>query len=135
MCTIEIKRVSSYPSSKIKKLDVYPSIFPDWLPSLQEDKSISRLYQCYNMVGSTLVHLLKPAWDKIYGIKQKVETKDRLFQFVLNKRLGKEAELPTDVKCHIDTENGKIYTSGKDKTSDTSDDVTLMINPELLNLD
>lgn len=129
-----IDRTKSSLRSKSQELNVWPFIYPRWLPALKGDGRLSCLYQCYNIVGSSFVRILEPAGDKIFDLKKKLEIRDHLFQIVLNKKLGKEVEIPSDLEYVIDAESKKIYSLGPDGEPNTCDDVKLIINPEVLNL-
>jgi hypothetical protein len=64
-----------------------------------------------------------------------VQVQDDLLQIVLGKRLGKQISLKAraygDVYV-VDVGNKEILSPGPDGKTDTNDDITLPINPELL---
>jgi len=64
-----------------------------------------------------------------------ISVQDDLLQIVLNRRLGKEVSLKACAygdEYIVDIENKKILSPGPDGKTDTKDDITLPINPELL---
>jgi len=70
-------------------------------------------------------------------LKRKTAAKiqDDLLQIVLNKRLGKDVSLKACAYSDeyiVDVENGKILSPGPDGKANTSDDIMLRINPEVL---
>ena len=125
--------------SEKAKLLVWPSIYPDWLPSVSVDSEgkLPWYYTCYNPIGSMLIQILTPALERVFETKTKMKVRDDLFQIVLNKRLGKKTSLKARAYSDnyiIDTANKRIFSPGPDGKAHTEDDIKLPINPEVLNL-
>jgi hypothetical protein len=67
--------------------------------------------------------------------KTAVKIQDDLLQIVLNKRLGRNFSLKARAygdEYIVDVENRKIFSPGPDGKADTSDDIMLRFNPEVL---
>ena len=115
---------------------VWPSVYPCMEPvSFQARKPLPLLYIFYNPVGSLLLRVRFFPYESLLKLKTAVKIQDDLLQIVLNKRLGKEFSLKARAYSDeyiVDVENKKIFSPGPDGKADTSDDIMLRINPEVL---
>jgi len=118
------------------RLSVWPDIYPfDEPDPLQERVLLSFVYRCYNPLGSQAMRMVGFFRGADPGRSTNMSVQDDLLQIVLKKRLGKEVSL----KAHaygdeyiVDIKNKKILSPGPDGKTDTKDDITLPINPEVL---
>jgi hypothetical protein len=111
--------IAGETNPKPQALSVWPSIYPT----------------CYNPIGSLLVQIVAPAYEKIFEIRTRLQIHDDLFQIVINKRLSKEINLKARAYSDeyiIDIEGKKIFSPGPDGKINTEDDIKLMINPDVL---
>ena len=126
------------PESKNSQLSVWPVIHLNWMPvSLDSEHRLPWYYTCYNPVGSVLVQIVAPSYERIFQIKTRLQIHSDLLQIVLNKRLGKQVSLKARAygdEYIIDVEKKRIFSPGPDGEADTKDDIKLTINPEVLNL-
>ena len=122
---------------KFEQLTVFPSLYPELPVTIESDGKLPWYYKVYNPIGSMLIGILIPAWDRIFELKTKPQIRSDLLQIVLNKRLGKEISLKARAHSDeyiIDVENKKIFSPGPDGIPHTEDDIKLVINPEVLGL-
>ncbi|NOR66368.1 MAG: hypothetical protein GQ528_03320 [Woeseiaceae bacterium] len=127
-----------YPSGgpASTRLSVWPDIYPfDEPDPLQKRVLLFSVYRCYNPIGSLAMRTGGFFRGADPGKNTNMFVQDDLLQIVLNKRLGKEASLKARAygdEYIVDIDNKKILSPGPDGKSDTKDDITLPINPELL---
>ena len=118
------------------RFSVWPSIYPCMEPvSFQARKPLPLLYICYNPVGSRLIRTRSFSFGSLLRRKTAAKIQDDLLQIVLNKRLGKDFSLKAGAYSDeyiVDVENRKIFSPGPDGKVDTSDDIILHINPDVL---
>jgi hypothetical protein len=119
------------------ELSVWPLICPNWIPvSIDSEGKVPWIYTAYNPIGSVLIRILTPAFEKVFEMQTKLKVQDDLFQIVLNKRLDNEISLKAHAYSDeyiIDVEK-KIFSPGPDGKLDTKDDIKLVINPKVLGL-
>ena len=120
------------------ELKVWPLICPNWIAvSIDSEGKVPWVYTAYNPIGSLLIQILIPTFEKVFEIQTKLKVQDDLFQIVLNKRLDNEISLKACAYSDeyiIDTEKNKIFSPGLDGKPHTEDDIKLTINPEVLGL-
>ena len=129
---------TQYPSGgpTSGRLSVWPAIYPfDEFDPLQERVLLSFVYRCYNPLGA--VGMRAVGFSRGAGSERStnISVQDDLLQIVLKKRLGKEVSLKARAygdEYIVDIDNKKILSPGPDGKTDTKDDITLPINPELL---
>lgn len=122
---------------KIEELSVWPAIYPKLPVAIDPNCNLPWYYKVYNPIGSVLIEILLPAWDKVLEAKTKVKIRSDLFQIVLRKRLGEEVSLKAYAYSDeyiIDTKKKIIFSPGPDGKPYTEDDIKLVINPEVLGL-
>ncbi|MCK4292011.1 MAG: DUF4190 domain-containing protein [Planctomycetes bacterium] len=138
LCDDWIKQDSGAEEPDKSRLSVWPSIFPDLPVFLNRDGRVPRYYFVYNPVGSLLLAILQPTFEKMLEINTRLRIHDDLLQIVLNKRLGKEVSLKARAygdEYIVDVQGKKIFSPGPDGKIDTKDDIELPINPEVLGWD
>jgi hypothetical protein len=119
---------------------VWPKNYPSLMPKVDVDvtkEAIPFIYKCYNPVGALLICILTPPYGGVIRIKTGLEIEDDILQIVLDKRLNKEINLKARAYSDeyiIDVNDKKIVSPGPDCKIGTDDDITLPINPEVLNL-
>jgi hypothetical protein len=118
-------------------LSVWPRLYPHSLPhSIGSNvTNIPLSYRLYNAGGATLFRVSTPSFAKQYEHKPRMRALDDLFQLLLNRRLGTQATLSTrgyGGRYIVDSQNRRVLCPGPDGKVDTDDDVTLPMNPELL---
>jgi len=120
------------------ELSVWPLTYPNWIPvSIDSEGKVPWIYTAYNPIGSVLIRILTPAFEKVFEMQTKLKVQDDLFQIVLNKRLDNEISLKAHAYSDeyiIDVEKKKIFSPGPDGKLDTKDDIKLVINPKVLGL-
>ena len=123
---------------KNELLAVWPKIYPSSLPKFDITKEkVPFIYKVYNPVGAWFVHILKPAFDKFILFKTRIRIEDDMLQIVLNQRLNRQINLKARAYSNeyiIDVNDKKIISPGLDGKIGTDDDITLPIEPEVLNL-
>ncbi len=122
---------------KIEELSVWPAIYPNLPVTIDSNCNFPWYYKIYNPIGSILIEILLPAWDKISEVKTKLAIHSNLFQIVLRKRLGEKVSLKARAYSDeyiIDAEKKLIFSPGPDGEPYTKDDIKLVINPEVLRL-
>ena len=120
----------------IEEFSVWPAIYPDLTVAIDPNGNYPWYYTAYNPLGSLLIGVLTPAFERFFQIKMKVQIHSDLLQIVLNKRLGKDINLKARAygdEYIIDVENKKIFSPGPDGIPHNDDDIKLIINPEVLN--
>lgn len=117
------------------EFDVWPAVYPDLPVEIDANGKMPRYYFVYNPIGSLLLGILLPAYEKVFQVRSKLIVHDDLLQIVLNKRLGN----PYSLEAHdfseqyiIDCEKEKIFSPGPDGENYTDDDIYLLINPREL---
>ncbi len=137
-CDNWINVIEQSQEPKKPELLVWPSIYPDWIAvSIDSEGKVPWIYTAYNPIGSLLIRILTPTFEKIFEIQTKLKVHYDLFQIILNKRLGKEVSLKARAYSDeyiIDVEKKKIFSPGPDGEPYTEDDIKLLINPEVLGL-
>jgi hypothetical protein len=121
--------------SKDKQLIVWPSIYPDLPVHIDPNGNTQWYYKAYNPIGSSLLGILLPAYDRVSQINTRMQIHYDLLQIVLNKRLNKEINLKARAYSDeyiVDLENKMIFSPGPDGKPHTKDDIKLLINPEVL---
>ncbi|GAH76876.1 unnamed protein product, partial [marine sediment metagenome] len=120
------------------ELKVWPLICPNWIPvSIDSEGKVPWFYTCYNPIGSLLIIILTPTFEKVFEIQTKLQIHSDLLQIVLSKRLGNKVSLKARAYSDeyiIDVEKKKIFSPGPDGKPHTEDDIKLTINPEVLGL-
>lgn len=121
------------------ELSIWPSVYPDWLPSISPDwRRLPWYYITYNPIGSLLMTISSTrSFKGLLMRKASLQVRDDLLQIVLNKRLGRAVSLKARAYSDeylIDVEKKIIFSPGPDGKSYTKDDIKLAINPEVLNL-
>ncbi|MBA7649986.1 hypothetical protein ES703_57785 [subsurface metagenome] len=113
------------PESKNSQLSVWPVIHLNWMPvSLDSEHRLPWYYTCYNPVGSVIVQIVAPSYERIFQIKTRLQIHSDLLQIVLNKRLGKQVSLKARAygdEYIIDVEKKRIFSPGPDGEADTKD--------------
>ncbi len=112
----------------------YPSIMPnDYITKV----NVPFVYKFYNSLGYQLFRALTPVYENKIQIRKKLKTQDDMLQIVLNQRLNRPVNLKaraySDVYT-IDVNDKKIISPGPDKKIGTDDDITMPIEPNMLNL-
>ena len=119
-------------------LSVWPKFFPFRTPRVNiRENTIPFQYRCYNLIGALMIDILTPAFDLVIKIKTRMGIEDDILQIVLDKRLNKEINLKARAYSNgyiIDINVKRIISPGPDGKKGTDDDITLPINPEVLNL-
>jgi len=137
-CDNWINVIEQSQEPKKPELSVWPSVCPDWIVvSIDSEGKVPWIYTAYNPIGSVLIRILTPAFEKVLEIKTKLQIHSDLLQTVLNKRLGKKVSLKARAYSDeyiIDIEKKKIFSPGPDGEPNTKDDIKLTINPEVLGL-
>jgi len=135
-CDDRINILENIKDPTTVRFSIWPSIYPDMGPvSFQARKPLPLLYICYNPVGSCILRIRSFQYESMLKRKTAAKIQDDLLQIVLNKRLGKDVSLKACAYSDeyiVDVENGKIFSPGPDGRADTSDDIMLRINPEVL---
>ena len=136
VCDIGINSLEDIDDFNDVRFRVWPSIYPDMEPvSFQARRPLPLLYIFYNPVGSCILRIRSFHYESLLKRKTTVKIQDDLLQIVLKKRLGKDVSLKACAYSEeyvVDVENGKIFSPGPDGQADTSDDIMLRINPEVL---
>ncbi len=119
-------------------LTVWPKQYPSFMPKvdLTQDK-VPFIYKVYNPPGYMLIHTLKPAYSMIITLKTRLTIETDMLQIVLNQRLNRPVNLKARAysdEYTIDVNDKKIISPGPDKKIGTDDDITMPIEPNLLNL-
>ena len=135
-CDSGINRLGDIKDSTTVRFSVWPSIYPSLGPvSFRARKPLPLLYICYNPVGSRFIRTRFFSYESMLKRKTAVKIQDDLLQIVLNKRLGRNFSLKARAygdEYIVDVENRKIFSPGPDGKADTSDDIMLRFNPEVL---
>jgi hypothetical protein len=114
--------------------NVWPVIYPNLPVEIDSDGELPKYYSIYNPIGSSLIGILAPAYERVFELKLKYIVRNDLLQIVINKRLGKPYNREIKGfgdKYIIDYEQEKIFNPGPDKEDYTDDDIYLLINPEV----
>jgi hypothetical protein len=122
---------------QITPLKVWPGTYPDLPVTIDLDGHFPWYYRAYNPIGSMMVGILIPAWDKVSQVKIGLEVQSDLLQILLNKRLGRQGDLNARAYSEqyiIDLEKNKIFSPGPDRIPHTPDDIKLIVNPQVLGL-
>lgn len=130
--------ISSERGSKNDLLEVWPKSYPSFMPKVDlAEGTIPFVYKLYNPGGFWLIHILTPAYNMVIILKTRLTIEDDMLQIVLNQRLNR----PINIKARaysdeytIDVNNKKIISPGPDGKPGTDDDITLPIEPNVLNL-
>ncbi len=124
--------------SEEDNLSVWPAVYPDLPVEIDPNGKLPRYYFVYNPIGSLLLGILLPAYERVFQVRSKLIVHADLLQIVLNKRLGN----PYSLKAHdfseeyiVDCEGEKIFSPGPDGESYTDDDIYLLISPKVLGLE
>jgi hypothetical protein len=119
-----------------QEYSVWPTIYPELPITIDPNGNFPWYYKTYNPIGSLLIGIITPSFERISQIKTKLQIHSDLLQIVLNKRLGKDINLKARAYSDeyiIDIENKKIFSPGPDDISHNDDDIKLIINPKVLN--
>jgi hypothetical protein len=139
ICDEYIQIDSGIIEPELQRFSVWPTFCP-LKPQVSYNEQTDELpwyYWCYNPMGTMLVYICAPAWDKIFTIKKKIVIMDDLFQIVLAMRMSSEYSLKARAYGDdyiIDLEKKIIYSPGPDGEHFTDDDIKLEINPDVLGL-
>lgn len=120
---------------KIKKLRVWPTLYPDLSVELDADGRFPWYYNLYNPIGSMMVGIVMPALGRVCELRTDLQIRYDLIEIVLNKRLGREVSLKARAYSDeyiIDIDKKIIFSLGLDGEAGTKDDIKLPINPEVL---
>jgi len=118
-----------------KEMRVWPAFYPNLPVKTDNQGKFPGYYKVYNPSGILLVGIFRPALERIFVIKKKLQIHSDMLQVVLNKRLGEEVSLKArdfSDEFIIDIEKRLILSPGPDGEIGTKDDIKLPINPELL---
>jgi len=118
-----------------KEMRVWPAFYPNLTVKTDNQGKFPWYYEIYNPAGILLVGIFRPALEKIFLIKKRLQIHSDMLQIVLNKRLGKEVSLKAlaySDEYIVDIEKRWIFSPGPDGEIGTKDDIKLLINPELL---
>lgn len=118
-----------------KELRVWPAFYPNLPVKTDNQDKFPWYYKVYNPSGILLVEIFRPALERIFIIKKRLQIHADMLQIVLNKRLGEEVSLKArdfSDEYIIDIEKRLILSPGPDGEIGTKDDIKLPINPELL---
>jgi len=118
-----------------KEMRVWPAFYPNLPVKADNQDKFPGYYKVYNPSGILLVGIFRPALERIFVIKKKLQIHSDMLQVVLNKRLGEEVSLKArdfSDEFIIDIEKRLILSPGPDGEIGTKDDIKLPINPELL---
>ena len=136
VCDIGINALEDIEDFNDVRFRVWPSVYPDMGPvSFHARKPLPLLYICYNPVGSCILRIRSFHYESMLKRKTAVNIQGDLLQIVLKKRLGKDVSLKACAYSDeyiVDIEKGKIFSPGPDGQANTSDDIMLRINPEVL---
>ena len=114
--------------------NVWPTIYPNLPVEIDSDGKLPKYYSIYNPIGSLLIGILAPAYERIFELKSKYIVQNDLLQIVINKRLGKpynQGAQGSGDKHIIDYEQEKLFNPGPDGENYTDDDIYLLINPKV----
>jgi len=118
------------------RLSVWPDIYPfDGPDPLQERVLLYLVYRCYNPLGSRAMGTGRFSRGADPARSTHTLVQDDLLQIVLRKRLGREVSMKARAYGDdyiVDIENKRILSPGPDGKTDTKDDITLPINPDIL---
>jgi len=135
-CANWIDVIEESHESKNPELSVWPSTYPNWIVvSIDSEVKVPWIYRAYNPIGSILLRLLIPVFETVHEVRTKLKVQDDLFQIVLNKRLGKQVSLKARAYSDeyiIDVEGKRIFSPGPDGEPNTTDDIKLPINPQVV---
>ena len=95
------------------------------------------IYKAYNPVGYKLISILTPAYSMVISLKTRLTIETDMLQIVLNQRLNRPINLKARAYSDeyiIDVNNKKIISPGPDGKTGTDDDITMPIEPNVLNL-
>jgi hypothetical protein len=141
-----IDKLISYDSHKIydenNLLKVWPAFYPRSLPNVDIYGGpypwACKQYKYYNPAGALFVGEMASDFFRCIDLKDRLKVEDIFLQVILNQRLGiknvPEIQTFIDDACFIDIENKKILHPGLDGTRGTNDDISLPIEPNVLNL-
>ena len=118
-----------------KEMRVWPAFYPNLPVKTDNQGKFPWYYEVYNPAGILLVGIFRPALEKIFLIKKRLQIQSDMLQIVLNKRLGEEVSLKAldySDEYIVDIEKKLIFSPGPDGLTGTKDDFKLLINPELL---
>lgn len=120
------------------KFKIWPSVYPNIPVKINAiGKLDSIYYRIYNPVGYALIDTIVPAFNKVCLTNRNLLIHSDLLKIALNSRLGQKVNIKARAYSDeyiIDIENKKIFSPGPDGISDTEDDISLPINPEVLGL-
>ncbi|MHC4144004.1 MAG: hypothetical protein ACYSWW_08815, partial [Planctomycetota bacterium] len=119
------------------RLSVWPAIYGRMEPvSFDAERPLLLFYRCYNPVGSRFIRVARlHSFRGTSARRTGLRIQDDLLQIVLNKRLGRDFSLKARAYSDeyiVDVENRKIFSSGPDGKTNTKDDISLRINPQVL---
>jgi hypothetical protein len=130
--------ISSERGGKNELFSVWPKSYPSFMPKVDAaEKDFPLIYKCYNPVGYWFIHILTPAFDKVILLKTRLTIENDMLQIVLNQRLNRPINLKARTYSDeylIDVNDKKIISPGPDKKNGTDDDITMPIEPNVLNL-
>ena len=118
-----------------KEMRVWPAFYPNLPVKTDNQGKYPWYYKVYNPSGILLVEIFRPALERIFVIKTKLQIHSDMLQIVLNKRLGEEVSLKAlaySDEYIVDIEKRLIFSPGPDGEIGTKEDIKLSINPELL---
>jgi len=118
-----------------EEMRVWPAFYPNLPVKTDNQGKFPWYYEVYNPAGILLVGIFRPALEKIFLIKKRLQIQSDMLQIVLNKRLGEEVSLKAldySDEYIVDIEKKLIFSPGPDGLTGTKDDFKLLINPELL---
>jgi hypothetical protein len=118
-----------------KEMRVWPAFYPNLPVKTDNQGKFPWYYKVYNPSGILLVGIFRPALEKIFLIKKRLQIHSDMLQIVLNKRLGEEVSLKAlaySDEYIVDIEKRLIFIPGPDGDIGTKDDIKLPINLELL---
>ncbi len=118
-----------------KEMRVWPAFYPNLPVKTDNQDKFPWYYKVYNPSGILLVEIFRPALEKIFLIKKRLQIHSDMLQIVLNKRLGEEVSLKAlaySDEYIVNIEKRLIFSPGPDGQTGTKDDFKLPINPELL---
>lgn len=118
-----------------KEMRVWPTFYPNLPVKTDNQGKFPWYYKVYNPIGIFLVEIFRPALERTFVAKTKLQIHSDMLQVVLNKRLGEEVSLKAlaySDEYIVDIEKRLIFSPGPDGEIGTKDDIKLLINPELL---
>ena len=104
-----------------KEMRVWPAFYPNLPVKTDNQDKFPWYYKVYNPSGILLVEIFRPALERIFVIKKKLQIHSDMLQVVLNKRLGEEVSLKAlaySDEYIVDIEKRLIFSPGPDGETD-----------------